>query len=168
MPRTSSSPPKETIMQHEIIARPWAKVGADLCDLHGRTLLVVCDYWSGFIEVERLQSTTTSAVSKALKVTFARYGVSNVLVTDNGPQFSSAEFLASYPGPSQKKGEGLVYTVCACAKIPQVFMGVRITPYLTVDYIRGLFMIVRFIAWVWLYGYGQSLRLFYRCRLRSF
>ena len=33
-------------------------------------------------------------------------------------------------------------------------MGVRITPYLTVDYIRGLFVIVRFIAWVWLYGYG--------------
>ena len=30
-------------------------------------------------------------------------------------------------------------------------MGVRITPYLTVDYIRGLFVIVRFIAWVWLY-----------------
>ena len=24
--------------------------------------------------------------------------------------------VASYPGPSQKKGEGLVYTVCACAK----------------------------------------------------
>ena len=77
-------------------------------------------------------------------------------------------WIASYPGPSQKKGEGLVHTVCACAKIPRVFMGVRITPYLTVDYIRGLFVIVRFIAWVWLYGYGQSLRLFYRCRLRSF
>ena len=29
------------------------------------------------------------------------------------------------------------------------FMGVRITPYLIVDYIRGLFVIVRFIAWVW-------------------
>ena len=38
-----SSPPKETLMQHEIIARPWAKVAADLCDSKGRTLLVVCD-----------------------------------------------------------------------------------------------------------------------------
>ena len=36
-----SSPPKETLMQHEIIAQPWVKVGADLCDLNGRTLLVV-------------------------------------------------------------------------------------------------------------------------------
>ena len=35
-------------------------------------------------------------------------------------------------------------------------MEVRITPYLTVDYIRGLFVIVRFIAWVWFYGYGYN------------
>ena len=89
-----NAPQKETLMQHKIIARPWAKVGADLCDLNGRTLLVVCDYFSGFIEVERLQSTTTGAVSKALKVLFARYGVPNILMTDNGPQFASAEFVS--------------------------------------------------------------------------
>ena len=58
--------------------------------------------------------------------------------------------LASYPGPSQKKAW---YTLFAHARnYPQVFMGVRITPYLTVDYICGLFVNVRFIAWVWLYG----------------
>ena len=41
------------------------------------------------------------------------------------------------------------YTVCACAKLSY---GIRITPYLTVVYIRRLFVNVRFIAWVWLYG----------------
>ena len=87
-------PQRETLMQHEIRARPWAKVGADVCDFRGRTLLVVCDYFSGFIEVERLQTTTTTAVSKALKALFARYGVPDVLVTDNGPQFASAEFVS--------------------------------------------------------------------------
>ena len=79
--------------------------------------------------------------------------------------------IASYPGPSQKKGEGLVYTVCACAKLPQVFIGIRITPYLTVDYICGLFVNVHFIAWVWLYrkaaGCESVYTLFHRCRLRS-
>ena len=88
-----NAPQRETLVQHEITARPWAKVGADLCDFRGRTLLVVCDYFSGFIEVERLQTTTTVAVSKALKALFARYGVPDILVTDNGPQFSSAEFV---------------------------------------------------------------------------
>ena len=48
-----SAPHKETLIQHEIMAQPWAKVCADLCDFRGQTLLVVCDYFSGFIEVER-------------------------------------------------------------------------------------------------------------------
>ena len=38
-----------------------------------------------------LQSTTSSAVSRALRALFARY-IPNVLVTDNGPQFAAAEF----------------------------------------------------------------------------
>ena len=80
-----SAPLKETVIQHEVTAQPWAKVGADLCDSQGRTLLVVCNYFSGFTEVERLQSTTSNAVSRVLKVLFARYGIPNVLVSDNGP-----------------------------------------------------------------------------------
>ena len=89
-----AQPGKETLQQHEFVARPWAKVGADLCDFQSRTLLVVCDYFSNFIEVESIQSVTTRGVSKALKIMFARYGSPDVLVTDNGPQFSSAEFAA--------------------------------------------------------------------------
>ena len=88
-----AAPPQETLLPHEFIPRPWSKVGADLCELNGRTLLVVCDYFSNFIEVESLPTTTTRAVCKALKVMFASYGVPDTLVTDNGPQFSSAEFV---------------------------------------------------------------------------
>ena len=86
-------PQWETIQQH-IIARPWAKVGVDLCNMQGRTLLVVCDYvyFSGFIEVERFQSTTTASVSNALMVLFARYGVTTIVMSDNGPLFLSVEF----------------------------------------------------------------------------
>ena len=81
-----TTPAKEPIQQHEFAARPWSKVGADLCDLQGRTLLVVSDYYSNFIEVENIRANTTG-VSKALKAMFSRYGVSEVLVSDNGPQF---------------------------------------------------------------------------------
>lgn len=87
-----SMPAKEPIVQHEFAARPWSKVGADLCDLQGRTLLVVCDYYSNFIEVESITRATTAIVSKALKTMFARYGVPDVLISDNGPQFASEEF----------------------------------------------------------------------------
>ena len=55
--RTSQT--REPFLPHEVIAHPWAKLGADLCDLHGRTLLVVSDYYSNYIEVARLTSVTT-------------------------------------------------------------------------------------------------------------
>ena len=119
-----ATPQKETLKIHEFTPRPWSKVGVDLCDLHGRTFLVVCDYFSNFIEVERLQITTSRAVCKALKVLFARYGVPDVLVSDNGPQFASAEFATfakkwsfehktsspRYP-QSNRKAENAVKTV---------------------------------------------------------
>ena len=88
--RTSQG--KEPILQHEFISRPWAKVAADLCEFDNRVLLVVSDYYSNYIEVARLNNLTSRAVIKELKAIFARFGVPDTLVTDNGAQFSSAEF----------------------------------------------------------------------------
>ena len=76
---------KEPLQSYDVEARPWAKVGADLCDLNGCTLLVCCDYYSNFIEVENITNVTTRGVCKAFRAMFARYGVPDVLVTDNGP-----------------------------------------------------------------------------------
>ena len=83
---------KEPLLQHDTTDRPWSKIGIDLCELHNRVLLVICDYYSNFIEVERLNNTTTCGVTKALKAQFARYGVLDTVVSDNGPQFGSKEF----------------------------------------------------------------------------
>ena len=76
---------KEPLLQYEVIARPCAKLTADLCELHGRTLLVVTDYFSNYIEVARLSATSTQAVVRQLKTMFARLGISEILVTDNWP-----------------------------------------------------------------------------------
>ena len=83
---------KEPLLQHDIIDRPWAKIGADLCEFNGRTLLVVCDYYSNYIEVENIHKITSSGVIKVLKTLFARYGVPDTVISDNGPQFASKEF----------------------------------------------------------------------------
>ena len=87
-----ASPGKEPILQHVIPERPWAKVGVDLCELNGRTLLVIVDYFSNFLEVDRVNKATTSGVTKVLKVMFSRYGVPDQVISDNGPQFASSEF----------------------------------------------------------------------------
>ena len=76
---------KEPLVQYEVIARPCAKLTADLCELHGRTLLVVTGYFSNYIEVARLPATSTQAVVRELKTMFVRLGISVILVTDNGP-----------------------------------------------------------------------------------
>lgn len=51
---------KETLLQHEVNARPWSRVASDLCELHGRTLLVMVDYYSGYIEVAQASHITDS------------------------------------------------------------------------------------------------------------
>ena len=120
--RTSQG--KEPMLQHEFVTRPWARVAADLCEFDNRVLLVVSDYYSNFIEVARLSNLTSRAVIKELKAIFARYGVPDTLVTDNGSQFSSAEFAVfaktwmfehktsspTYP-QSNEKAEKAVQTV---------------------------------------------------------
>ena len=83
---------KEPILQHEFVARPWGKISADLCELDKRTLLVVSDYYSNYIEVARLNTSTSRAIIKSLKEIFSRFGIPDTLITDNGPQFASAEF----------------------------------------------------------------------------
>ena len=57
-------PSKESMQQHEFAPRPWAKVGADLCDNNGLTLLVVCDYFSNFIEVETFSRPPPGALAE--------------------------------------------------------------------------------------------------------
>ena len=71
---------------------PWQKAGTDLFVLKGATYLLVVDYYSRFPEVIQLKSTTSQSVIDALKAVFARYGIPETLVSDNGPQYSSTEF----------------------------------------------------------------------------
>ena len=71
---------------------PWQKVGSDLFKLNGQKyLLLVVDYFSRFLEVTKLSTTTSVAIIHVLKTTFSRYGIPEVLITDNGPQYTSSE-----------------------------------------------------------------------------
>ena len=76
---------KEPLLQHEVVARPWSEVAADICELDNCTLLVISDYYSNYIEVSRLNTATSRNVIDEMKALFARYGILDVPVTDNGP-----------------------------------------------------------------------------------
>ena len=83
---------KETLRQHEEGETPWSKTGVDLFEIKGRNYLVTVDYYSNFLEVDYLSTTTTKQVITKLKGHFARYGIPLQMVTDSGPQFLSQEF----------------------------------------------------------------------------
>ena len=72
--RHRESQTKEPLQSYDVEAQPWAKVGADLCDLNGRTLPVCCDYYSNFIEVENITNFTTPGVCKAFRAMLAGTG----------------------------------------------------------------------------------------------
>lgn len=51
------------------------------------------DCYSRWIEFAYLATTTSKVLSEHCKAIFARQGIPKIVVTDNGPQFSSREFL---------------------------------------------------------------------------
>jgi len=85
-PSQHSEPLKPTILPD----RPWQQIGADLCEVQGRKYLVVIDYFSRWLEICEMSSTTGSQVVNKLKTLFARFGIPEILKSDNGPQFACA------------------------------------------------------------------------------
>lgn len=72
--------------------RPWQKVASDLFDWKQTPYLLVVDYFSRYPEVVKLSSTSSKAVIQHLKTIFARHGIPEIVMSDNGPQYSSEDF----------------------------------------------------------------------------
>ena len=83
---------REPLTVHEIPERPWSKVATDLFSFNGGIFLVTVDYFSNYIEIDKLRSQTSQAVIKALQAIFSRHGIPDTVVSDNGPAYASEEF----------------------------------------------------------------------------
>ena len=68
---------------------PWQKVATDLFQWKGMSYLLVVDYYSRFIEIAKFSVTSSGEVIRHLKSIFARCGIPEELVSDNGPQYAS-------------------------------------------------------------------------------
>ena len=89
---TSSALPREKLMVHEILGKPWEKVGMDLFRVQGRDLLIIVDYLTDYFEISELMDTSASAVVQAVKQQFARHGIPVWVHSDSGSQFAAREF----------------------------------------------------------------------------
>ena len=83
---------REELQPHELPSRPWQKIATDLFVIGQQTFLIMVDYWSCFFEVAEIHRKTAQTVITQLKVQFARHGIPEVLISDNGPEFDNQEF----------------------------------------------------------------------------
>ncbi|EYC13949.1 hypothetical protein Y032_0042g619 [Ancylostoma ceylanicum] len=74
-------------------SRVWQRVHVDFAGpLQGVYYLVVVDAFSKWPEMIEMSNISASKTVKALKSLFARYGLQQTIVSDNGTQFTSEQF----------------------------------------------------------------------------
>ena len=87
---------------------PWQRAHIDFAGpFMGKMFLIVVDSHSKWLEVEVMSSITSEATIEKLRDLFARYGIPQQLVSDNGSQFTSREFAEFM------KGNGIKHTLVA-------------------------------------------------------
>jgi transposase InsO family protein len=84
--------PNQPLFLHDIPERPWQKVATDIFTIKSRNYLITVDYYSQYFEIDFLADTLSETVIHKLKLNFARHGIPDILISDNGPQFSSHDF----------------------------------------------------------------------------
>ena len=88
-----ADPPKADIHPWIFPKAPWSRIHIDYAGpVSGHMYLVVVDAYSKFPEMVRVPSTTSTATIKVLRDIFSRFGLCDILVSDNAPQFVSEEF----------------------------------------------------------------------------
>lgn len=81
------------------IISPWPasskvfqRIHMDFLELKGQHFLIISDSFSKWVEVYIMHTTSAAETVNKLRDCFARFGLPDCIVSDNGPQFSSREF----------------------------------------------------------------------------
>jgi len=98
---------KEPLTTTPLPEYPWQRIGVDLFESNRRQYLVQIDYYSRFVEVSYMPSTTAAAVIGKIKTSFARFGIPQEVISDNGSQFSCSAF------EEFAKSWGFVHSTCS-------------------------------------------------------
>eukprot|EP00731_Ephydatia_muelleri_P009634 Em0005g220a len=77
----------------EYPSKPWQRLHADFAGpFFGKMWLIVVDARTKWPEVFQLNEATSGTTITALMATFSRFGLPEIIVTDNGSQFTSDQF----------------------------------------------------------------------------
>lgn len=85
----------EPLRRRELPSAPWQHIAIDFLGPlpSGHNLLVVVDYYSRYKEIEVMKKVDATATIQRLRAMFARFGLPISITADNGPTFTSNEFV---------------------------------------------------------------------------
>lgn len=90
---TANNPAHAPLHRWEYPALPWQRLHVDFAGpVQGKMLMVVIDAHSKWPEIFVMENTTAEETVCMLRSLFARMGLPDQLVSDNGPQFTSETF----------------------------------------------------------------------------
>lgn len=91
--KNSASPAKATLIKFNEGKHVFDRIHIDfLGPFHGKTYLIITDSYSKWPEVYEMFKVDSANTIDKLRDCFARYGLPNTIVSDNGTQFTSNEF----------------------------------------------------------------------------
>ncbi|UYV82251.1 K02A2.6-like [Cordylochernes scorpioides] len=93
MCQESASMPPSTISEWTWPEKPWHRLHLDLAGpFMGRMFMVLVDAYTKWLEIVIIKDFTSRTIIGHLREIFARFGLPEILVIDNGRQFVSSEF----------------------------------------------------------------------------
>lgn len=82
----------EPMKRKELPQGPWQEIAIDFFSTEWGTLMVMIDYYSRFVEIQEMKTTSARKTTEALDQVFAIHSFPNVIWTDNGQPYPSEEF----------------------------------------------------------------------------
>ena len=90
---TRHRPPSATLHPWDWPRNPWQRVHADYAGpFLSRMFLVLVDANTKWVDIHVVNSSSAEVTIEKIRATFATLGLPQILVTDNGPQFTSVQF----------------------------------------------------------------------------
>ena len=93
--RNKHKPAEAPLHPWEFPGRSWSRLHIDCTgSVQGKMILVIVDSYSKWIEAHAVTMATATATINKLRLTFATHGLPDIIISDNGANFTSEEFAA--------------------------------------------------------------------------
>ena len=129
---------KEPMRSQPIPTRRWQVCSTDLFTLRGKEYLIVVDNLTKYWDLEQLSESTAEHVIERTKAILSRYGIPELMISDNGPSYSAKEykdfaeswgFIHYTSSPHHSQGNG---TAEAAVKVIKSILKKAEDPYLSI------------------------------------